>query len=170
MFLLWNLYAGFGFNNNNNNNNNNSRPSQAMMTTASVLSSSKISLVCGEMAEKCNLVLEESATDSTWVISVCYHSSRLFGINRHQVNEVAECINYCLSTVPFPASRLHALVQIHCIVWIFLTHIFFYIEVSHIFCRATCMIVRTIDSYFRHYSSFLNQYIYNIFVSVWRKI
>jgi hypothetical protein len=47
------------------------------------LSSSNISPVCAEMAEKSNLGLEESATDSTWVICVYGHSSRLFALSGH---------------------------------------------------------------------------------------
>jgi hypothetical protein len=67
----------------NNNNIYNSSPSQAMMTTALVLSSSIVSLVCAKMAEKSNLGLEESTTDSTWIICVSDHSSRFLALSGH---------------------------------------------------------------------------------------
>jgi hypothetical protein len=81
---------------NYNNNNNNSRPSQAMMTTASDLNSSNKSIVCAEMAERSNLGLEESATDSTWLICVCGHSSRLFALSGHTfVLCLIDSVSFC---------------------------------------------------------------------------
>jgi hypothetical protein len=77
-------------------NNNNSRPSQVMIATASVLSSSNICFVCAEMADKSNLDLEESATDSAWVICVCDHSSRLIALSGHTfVLCLIDSVSFC---------------------------------------------------------------------------
>jgi hypothetical protein len=67
-----------------------------MMTTASVLSCSILSLVCAKMAEESNLGLEEYATDSTWVICVSDHSPRLFMATRLFCASLILCLSATL--------------------------------------------------------------------------